>query len=654
MHTKVPSPWTAIEFSTDTNNVKAKVWGREYIWYNSLLPVSIRTADREILSSPATLHALFGSKEEMFTQISYTPISAAEDKAVFIVSATAGSIIINIRYTIEYDGYLEMAMSVVPFANNICTEKLSGLYFSFPLTKESSTLFHFWPNGDSGIIQDPSVMASGAVPDGGVNCRFKPYFWCGWEFGGLGIATESDENIELSPDTSCITLHSDENGRMLRWNLLDKTPEEWCERDDLWTEALEPIDYIFGIQATPVKAEPADRTDRRIFHDIYRSDGSMLTPDENGENLLDKLKKAGVNRIIFHEPWSAIQNYGQAVNEELFKSYVNECHKRDISVMAYFGYEYATNAPLWHEKKNDYLIKTAKGHPVGGWTRTNPCQKDYMVCYAGGYAEGMRERVRYAMENYNLDGIYTDGTYIPWECANENHGCGYTDKNGMRHTTFPVFSVRRHVKALYELVHSYGGIIDTHQSSCLMAPALAFADSFYNGESIQMKLQEDFIGFLNLPAFRAEYMGKNIGLPPQMLAIVNEKMPISKSVSLSLIHDVLPRPWELDSTLYISKFWNAMHNFKTGEAIWHPYWKNEDIVQTPENVYCSVYEKDGKYLAAVSSFNETTDDVVLHFSHAVRMTGIVPGEATAVIDTNTVKLKIKAYHPELLELTIIE
>ncbi len=648
MSENVPSPWTSVEMDLGKSRVSVKVWGREYVWEDSLLPVSIKTAGREILASPAALCARFDGEEKPFGEIVYLPVSAEEDKAVFTVCASAGNILVNIRWSVEYDGYAEMAMSVIPFwsffgVSPVC---LDGLELRFPLTEESSRLFHYWP------ADQYDGLASGAVPAEGVEHTFKPYFWTGWEFGGLGISTETDEFMNVAPGTSYFSLKEEEGGRLLCIRLLDRKPKAWKSREDNWGDALEPVDYVFGLQATPVKQLRADRMEYRILHTDWPSDDRLLTPDSEGQTELDRYCKLGVNRLIFHENWSAMQNYGQAADEERFKICVEECHRRGIRVMAYFGYEYPTNAPLWHEKKDDYLIKNPAGHFIGGWQRNNPCQRAYMVCYAGGYAEGMRERVRFAMEHYDLDGIYTDGTYIPWGCANSAHGCGYTDEEGIRHPTYPISAVRRHVRALYELVHGMGGMIDTHQSSCLLAPTLAFADSFYNGESIQEKLKESFLGFLNLPAFRTEYMGKNLGAFPQMLASVDERMPIEKALSLSLIHDILPRPNTIQTAAVISPYWKVLSEFGSGDAVWHPYWEEGGPVDSlTKNAYCSVYEKDGRLLAAVSSFNEETDTVVLRFRFPIRYFGIAPGyaEVTEVSsDGLTVTLRIAAFRPELI------
>ena len=621
----VPSPWTPVKCEIDGVKAVVSVWGRVYRWDDSLFPISINTAGREILSGPVKLCAAFEGEEQPFTKTFITTHEINDEKAVFTVSQTAGDIILNARFTVEFDGFIECVLTVIPFWGS--KPKLDGLYIDFPLTDESSGLYHFWPNRSSGICVDAKLITSGETPSEGLELAFRPYVWCGWEFGGIGIAMESDENVDLLDSNKMITLKKTESGHLLRYALLDRTPLAWEGRADSWGDAIEPIDYVIGIQATPVKPFYKNQLGLHILHTDWSNKIDFTSVDENGETLADRYKKQGVNWLIFHESWSSVQNYGQAAEEEKFQRSVYELHKRGIKVMAYFGYEYATSAPGWHENKKDYLIRNVYDHPTGGWQRLNQCQRDYMVCYAGGYAEEMRGRVKYAMEHYHLDGIYTDGTYIPWECANPSHGCGYTDHKGARHSTYPILSLRKHVKELYKLVHGLGGYIDTHQSSCLIAPTLSFADSFFNGESIQEKLKQDFLNFMNLPAYRTEYMGKNIGVFPQLLAYVDERMSIEKAASLSLIHDVLPRPWGEGLAEKLSPIWKKLDDFDTSDSTWHPYWLDGPVKCLTPDAYCSAYEKDGRLLCVISAFNDDIHEVVLDImgeKHTVDVTPFKP------------------------------
>ena len=652
----VPAPWTPVEAQITAERAVVRVWGRTYIWERSLLPVSITTAGKELLTAPAQLHARFGKQELPFTGITYTPICADAQQAVFIAGAAAGNLMVNIRCSVFYDGFVELAMSMIPFwqyAQNPldAMPALDGLYMEFSLQHATSGLYHYWPNGDSGIAADPAVMGSGAVPQDGLCLPFKPYVWCGWEFGGLGIATESDENVQLTAGSPCITIENGAAGRVLRWNLLNKAPRQWFGKVDRWSCALPPLEYKFALQATPVKQLRTDRMDIRIQFAGLDMEGKCLQPDETGECLLDRYQKAGINWVQFHEEWSAIQNYGLAADEPLLRTYVRECHKRGIKIMVYFGYEMATNAPMWQEKRDEYLIKTPQGSFVGGWQRQNPCQRDYMVCYASGYSEIMCERIRFVLREYDVDGIYTDGTHIPWGCANEAHGCGYTDESGVRHETYPIWAVRRHAQAMYEAIHSKDGAINhTHQSSCMVAGTIGYGDYFFNGESIQESLQKGFLEFLDLPAIRTEFMGHNMGIPAQMLAYQTDRMRIEKYNSLCVIHDILPAGEPQDAE-YLSKFWNEFSDFGSSTAVWYPYWLEERPVQMlTEHAVCSLYEKDGQYLAAVSSFHENAREVVLRFDQNVSVRYDVLGQHAATADGKTVTIRMEAYKPNLIRL----
>ncbi len=37
------------------------------------------------------------------------------------------------------------------------------------------------------------------------------------------------------------------------------------------------------------------------------------------------------------------------------------------------------------------------------------------------------------MQEYDIDGVYLDGTSEPWGCRNAHHGCGYLKPDGTFH-----------------------------------------------------------------------------------------------------------------------------------------------------------------------------------------------------------------------------
>lgn len=290
---------------------------------------------------------------------------------------------------------------------------------------------------------------------------------------------------------------------------------------------------------------------------------------------------------------TVIQNWGRPQDEERFKKFVEKCHGLGMKVMVYFGYEYSSLVPEFYDNARDYLIRTPDGSFTGGWQR-KPWQRDFMVCYGGGYSDEMIKRVEHVMDDYGVDGIYTDGTFVPWECANEAHGCGFRDENGQLHPTFPLLAVREHVKKLYEAIHKRGGILDTHQSSCCIMPTLSFCDSYYDGENIQGLLKNN-PEVMTPDSFKAEFFGYNLGIPCNFIAYSGENYPMSYPAGFSLVHNVFPRPSQRWDLPYMAEIWKLFDEYELNDAEWTPYFKNEKI--TAPDAMVSIYE--GKHTVAV-------------------------------------------------------
>lgn len=604
---KVPLPWTPIEVKKDNNNIFVEVSRRKYGFENSFLPTSIVIDNNEFLSGSISLNAIIDEKVIQWTEQKLILTEGTEQSVAFVFAQSAESLIVNSYVKIEYDGFISVKLSLIPFLSisegEKSVPKLEQLWIDIPVKKEFASLYHYWPNDKTSIIPAQTVDNSGALSLNGLELPFKPYVWIGWEEGGLGWCTESKENIRNTDSNRCIEYLNNNDNITVRIHLFDYMPEVWQGNRNEWTSTLKPVNFEMGFQATPVKAELPDMLDYwRVYHIGYNEMeyiNEQITSE--GKTVLDEIADYGVKWIVMHENWSVIQNYGLPEDPSRFKKFVAACHEHDIEVMTYFGYEFCTLTPGWHENAEQYLIKTPDGSFTGGWQRL-PMQRDYMVCYRGGYSAEMIERVIYCMDEYGIDGIYTDGTYVPWECANEEHRCGYSDRNGVRHTTFPIFAVREHVKKLYEVVHARGGLIDTHQSSCCVMPTLAFCDSYLDGENIQSKFMNGINDFLSLETFRAEYMGQNLGIIPNFLVYTQPPdYTIQKVAGLTLLHNVHPRAMHsMDNLRYASRVWNLYLDFGTKDSKWYPYWKeNCPVKSLTEGIYISVFEKKSKLLAIV-------------------------------------------------------
>ena len=187
--------------------------------------------------------------------------------------------------------------------------------------------------------------------------------------------------------------------------------------------------------------------------------------------------------------------------------------------------------------------------------------------------------------------------YIPWECANSRHGCGWTDCSGRRHTTFPIFAVRDLVRRLHREMRARGCTIEVHQSACMVAPLLSFADTCFDGENIQATLAKN-PEFLSTDAFRCEYSGYAFGIPMTFIAYTNDKLTIEMLEAITLVHNVHPVPREMTDLDFVSRVWKIFEERALDSAEFVPYWR-ERLSDIP-GVCASAY-RDGRRTTVVAS-----------------------------------------------------
>lgn len=631
--------WSPVTVKKSDKSFSLGMWGREYKFENSFLPTEIISQGKEILYDKIRLVPSFDGADGEFSEITAIEHSANEEKAVFMCSANCENVVLNTAVTAEFDGFLKIDIKLMnhwgrPSGVGENPPRITGLYMDIPVKKECARLMHYWPNNDkSSLVPAKNIMNSGQTEE--CEFAFKPYVSLGNNEIGLGIFVgESEENFVLKDRKKCIKITDNGDCINVRVNFLDYVPKAWQGKADMWQHALMPVNYTIGLFAMPVRKMKYDKAFYRRYHcsEIER----FYTNGKVNYDFISELADYGVKCVVFHEEWSLIQNYGMPFDEMAFCEIVSACHKLKIKILVYFGYEYSTLLPEFSDKCHNYLNKNANGDFVGGWQR-KPYQRDYIVCYAGGYSSDMIKRAEYVMDVLGTDGIYVDGGYIPWECANAEHGCGYTDYNGKRRTTYPVLKLREHVKKLYETVHKRGKIIDAHQSSCCTLPTLSFCDSYYDGENIQDYLSNDNMELLSLEAFRAEYMGYNFGIAANFIAYSNKNRSMEVLSGTALLHNVHCRPWKIEDIKYLSKIWKIFDEYKLDESNWIPYWRCDKVQTSRARAYASVYES-GNSLVVVA-VNYDSDEFVLKFNEKTKkVINLLKGEELKIKE-NSVKLK---------------
>ena len=584
-------PFEKIIAQQTENGVDASVWGRTYSFANTPLPTSITTVDEEILASPVRLVGVLDGKKITWEGNDALLFRSNQAQATVSGWQANEAIIINTTSQLEFDGMIRVDMVIIPQRG--VQPELSQLWLEVPLKVGRATLFHYWP-GSWG-----SAANSGAIPEDGLALPFKPFVWLGWEEGGLSWFAESDKGWQPQDADRCIEVMRQGDEVVLRLRILDTQPPQL------------PLTLTFGLQATPVKPMPKDFHEWRICHganyDIVNQPVKQVSDNISGtETVLDRMAELGVKTLVFHEHWTPIQNYWETTQEDKLKNLVSECHQRGIKLLLYFGYELSTLSPEWGELADKVLVKNPQGGLAGGYHR-QPEQRDYIVCYNSEWQDRLVEGITQALEHYGFDGVYLDGTIEPWGCANEQHGCGYRDALGDVKVSYPIFAVRKLMQRLYTLIHPKGGFVNPHQSTCCVTPTLAFCHSYWDGEQFGGgELGGDSLQKLPLAAFRAEFMGKNFGVPCEFL--VYEKPPewtFEHALAFSLLHDVRVRPGGFGKSLELmSKIWKAMTDFGVNKAEWHPYWRNQQFLRTePESVKVSFYLQESQALLVVSNLS---------------------------------------------------
>ncbi|MCX6898549.1 MAG: DUF6067 family protein [Verrucomicrobia bacterium] len=582
---KLISPWTPVTVETNASGVEVGVWGRSHK-LASALPNSIVTAGGEILAAPIRLVGKVSGKPIEWTRGGNFVFRADKSHAIVTGWQAGDDLIVNTTTRVEFDGLMRVDLVVLP--QRKMTPKLEQLWLEVPIKRERATLFHYFP-GQWGKSKN-----SGELPDAGLTLPFKPFVWLGREDSGLGWFAESDKGWQPQAADRAIEIVSQGSEVLLRMRLLDSTVKL-------------PVTFTFGFQATPVKPWPKDFHEWRIWHVPQLGVSVTLPipkewwlchrafPDRNPLAVLYRGAELGAKTAVFHEDWAPIQNYPMTFPETDFKRIVGACHRRGVKVLVYHGYEFSPLAPEWAELHDEILVKDAKGNIHPGWYR-HPEQRDFVVCYNSVWRDRLADGIERAMKRYGFDGLYLDGTVEPWACCNERHGCGYRAADGTLRPTYPIFGVRQFMQRLYGMVHPRGGLINAHQSTCCVTPTLAFADSYWDGEQFAGgELSGDPLKNLPLGALRAEFMGRNFGVPCEFLAY--ERPPqwtFDHALAFSMLHDVRVRPCGIASLEKMSPIWNVMTRFGVGKAEWHPYWETKPLATTQsETVKVSLYARPG-------------------------------------------------------------
>jgi len=348
--------------------------------------------------------------------------------------------------------------------------------------------------------------------------------------------------------------------------------------------------------------------------------GLMLCEDRQPRTAMEYLKGAGVNTVVFHEHWSDVQSHPMHGHERELRRLITACHENGMKIVLYFGNGMSTLAPEWKKYHKECLVRNPD-EPFdpfsGGWYRM-PKQRGHTVCYNSPWQNFTVEAVKMTLESYNIDGVYIDGFTEPTACRNYLHGCGYKAADGTRQPTYPIFAERDLIKRIYYICAvERKGIVNLHQSSNGgVTPLVSFGTAYIDGEQFNQPFKGSQLANLPLDSFRAEFCGRNFGVPAEFLNYPPCMWKTDEAFAFALLHDVMARP-ESDmgpSLEMAAAVWRAWDKFEVDKAKWFPYWENGKYVKISEpDVKASFYlhHKRKCVLMVVSNFKPGRVDISL-------------------------------------------
>lgn len=611
---RIPQPFLPVSVESKQLSHTVRVLEREYTFGPNGLLHSVKAQGVELLASPMRIVCVEdgGAAEwdlDYANNESESFIQKRDDSCAVICGAMQSErFIVDTRNEVSFDGTVDIDLKFMTRGKTVAQVfgladvkpllfKLDKLWLEIPLKKEIATMYHMYPNGPmkvaDSVIQPKSDMSGcGKLPEQSVALPFKPFLWLGNEDRGLGWYAESDRYWQPAETDRTMEVVQEEDTVVLRIRLLDSHPENWTAKYENGAyEGYTPIAFHFGFAATPVKTYPK----QPYIHNALHIDCGSKIKGNYGEfmsqeNRFDRLVEKGVTTLILHEKWNKSQNWfelSEFTGNQL-KYICDECHKRGIKVLTYFGYEFSSMAEAWNQMEQ-IAVMDKNGKPAGGWWRV-PFQRAHVVCYRSDYARYFLEGIEKIMDTYHTDGVYLDGTALPQRCYNVNHGCGWYDRQGNLHGSYPVHAVREVFRALYEIVSSRGGQINLHSSILMNYTVLPYVHQTWYGEDVQFAVIKGTTEDVDLDYFRAQYCGRNMGVPSEFIVYENKDLwTYENALASCLIHGVLPRPNDINRPLDVmSKIWKIFDSFPIEKAQWCPYWSNGAEV-SDEKVKVSYY-----------------------------------------------------------------
>ncbi|MCK4981387.1 MAG: hypothetical protein KAS17_00615 [Victivallaceae bacterium] len=594
---KVLPPYTPCEVKQRKGTYDVHTWGRRYVFASSPFLKEIESAKSQILTGPVRFIAVTDSGEELKWSKSIPKLQKSTPAEVQLHQELSGKeTSLTINSLTEYDGFIKVDWTLKANKNI----GLKRLVVEFPLNPQYAKMFYSYRCG----IDGRSGKTESAVLEKNWASPFCPIVLIGDENLSLCWVAESDQNWSLSDSDKAIEIIKKADEVTLRLNLVTKQIK--LKKD-------QKLDYAFGLQATPVRPVKKTCWDIRFVRcPPYGHEYKWMTRKVKGKPVLQHYSEKGAGRLLVSRLWDAFSYPLPLGHEMRFQKLVEACHRQNLKVMPYVvGFLLSEVAPESKYYRDDMITYPKMEYPL----KTNRVpgldgQMNHVVCPQSAlWRDFCASSVDRFINEYDIDGIYLDSTVQLRCCKNRLHGCGYERPDGTIGGRYPVFATRQFMKRLYTTVKSRNpnAIVDLHIFNCLNIPGIAFADSYWVGEALTASRNKTDV--LPLARFRMEFMGRNFGIPAELLYYILKDY--DACAGLGLIHDVSTRSENEKDLAIQTVIWQIRDKFGCKAAKFLGYWENRDLVKvTPDNCYVSLWlHQDNGVLAVVNNLSSEETDI---------------------------------------------
>jgi hypothetical protein len=467
---------------------------------------------------------------------------------------------------------------------------------SYPLPRH-------WPQV---TFPDYRYPNSGARPDRWAS-PFVPFVWLGDQARGLEWCCETDEAWRPRRPEAALQLRT-----------VGDTVEFTCHLRDEPAPLTQPLRFTFALQAGPVKPPSPQYRQGRFGYSHWGTFGMETQERSPGLTQLDYLKGLGVRFVGMHEEWTDFQGMPRVTQPERLRALVAATHAREMGLVLYHSLAIPDIVSEFAAMGAESLLEPRSANYVHS---REPFQHDYGACHRGKYRDLWVEGIARLFAEYGVDGLYLDGASCPVACANQAHGCGYTDATGSVRPTYPIFAARETMQRLRAICdrRPTPTLIVAHMSSLLSLPSLSFADMLLTGEQC-WKAPESFRPPLEF--IQAECMGHNHGLPTDFIGYP----PLGGEYARQVIalHNA-PSSWCPGGV----EIWGLYDRFDADGAAWYPYWGPDPLAtaDAPGVLISGLRHPAGRALLAVGNTRIAPQRVQVTLLGRLRMTGVTAREA---------------------------